>query len=178
MRPSLALGALGMPGFTAYVGLLDIGQPRAGETVVVAAATGAVGAMVGQIARLRGARVIGIAGGADKCRHAVDTLRFDACLDRREPDLAARLAEACLEGIDVYFENVGGDVLAAVLPLLNVGARIRYADLSRTTTRRSRHSDRTGRRSCLPPCCKSACVCRASSSSTTTPPATPISCVT
>jgi NADPH-dependent curcumin reductase CurA len=123
-RPSLALGALGMPGFTAYVGLLDIGQPRAGETVVVAAATGAVGAMVGQIARLRGARVIGIAGGADKCRHAVDTLRFDACLDRREPDLAARLAEACPEGIDVYFENVGGDVLAAVLPLLNVGARM------------------------------------------------------
>jgi len=123
-RPSLALGALGMPGFTAYVGLLDIGQPRAGETVVVAAATGAVGAMVGQIARLRGARVVGIAGGADKCRHAVETLRFDACLDRRDPDFAARLAAACPDGIDVYFENVGGDVLAAVLPLLNLNARI------------------------------------------------------
>lgn len=123
-RPSLALGALGMPGFTAYVGLLDIGQPRAGETVVVAAATGAVGAMVGQIARLRGARVVGIAGGADKCRHAVEVLGFDACVDRREPELAARLAAACSNGIDVYFENVGGDVLAAVLPLLNLGARI------------------------------------------------------
>lgn len=123
-EPSLALGGLGMPGFTAYVGLLDIGQLRAGETVVVAAATGAVGSIVGQIAKIRGARVVGVAGGADKCRHAVEVLGFDACLDRHEPDLASRLAAACPSGIDVYFENVGGDVLDAVLPLLNLHARI------------------------------------------------------
>ncbi|MEL1263999.1 NADP-dependent oxidoreductase [Pseudoxanthomonas putridarboris] len=123
-QPSLALGGLGMPGFTAYVGLLDIGQPRPGETVVVAAATGAVGAVVGQLARLKGARVVGIAGGADKCRYAVEALGFDACLDRREGQLHERLAAACPNGIDVYFENVGGAVLDAVLPLLNLGARV------------------------------------------------------
>lgn len=123
-EPSHALGGLGMPGFTAHVGLLDIGQPRPGETVVVAAATGAVGAIVGQIARLRGARVVGIAGGPDKCRHAVEALGFDACIDRRAPDLAGRLAAACPDGIDVYFENVGGEVFDAVLPLLNIGARV------------------------------------------------------
>jgi NADPH-dependent curcumin reductase CurA len=123
-HPSHALGGLGMPGFTAYVGLLDIGQPRPGDTVVVAAATGAVGSVVGQIAKLKGARVVGIAGGADKCRHAVETLGFDACIDHRQPELKKRLAAACPDGIDVYFENVGGEVLDAVLPLLNVGARI------------------------------------------------------
>ncbi|KRD39777.1 hypothetical protein ASE35_05505 [Lysobacter sp. Root916] len=123
-QPSLALGGLGMPAFTAYVGLLDIGQPKPGETVVVAAATGAVGAMVGQIAKLKGARVVGIAGGADKCRYAVEELGFDVCLDRRESDLAQRLAAACPDGIDVYFENVGGEVFDAVLPLLNIGARV------------------------------------------------------
>ena len=123
-QPSLALGGLGMPGFTAYVGLLDIGQPRAGETVVVAAATGAVGSVVGQLARLKGARVVGIAGGAEKCRHAVDVLGFHACLDHRAPDLGSRLAAACPDGIDVYFENVGGAVLDAVLPLLNLHARM------------------------------------------------------
>ncbi|MBB3275750.1 MULTISPECIES: NADP-dependent oxidoreductase [unclassified Pseudoxanthomonas] len=123
-QPSLALGGLGMPGFTAYVGLLDIGQPRAGETVVVAAATGAVGAVVGQLAKLKGARVVGIAGGADKCRFAVEALGFDACLDRREGNLAEHLAAACPDGIDVYFENVGGEVLDAVLPLLNLHARV------------------------------------------------------
>lgn len=123
-RPSLALGGLGMPAFTAHVGLLDIGQPRPGETVVVAAATGGVGAMVGQIAKLKGARVIGIAGGTDKCHYAVQELGFDACLDRREPQLAQRLAAACPNGIDVYFENVGGEVFDAVLPLLNIGARV------------------------------------------------------
>jgi NADPH-dependent curcumin reductase len=123
-QPSLALGGLGMPGFTAYVGLLDIGQPQAGETVVVAAATGAVGSVVGQLARLKGARVVGIAGGADKCRHAVEQLGFDACVDHRAPNLKSRLAEACPDGIDVYFENVGGDVLDAVLPLLNLHARM------------------------------------------------------
>ena len=123
-QPSLALGGLGMPAFTAYVGLLDIGQPKPGETVVVAAATGAVGAIVGQIAKLKGARVVGVAGGADKCRYAVEDLGFDACLDRHAPDLAQRLAEACADGIDVYFENVGGEVFDAVLPLLNIGARV------------------------------------------------------
>jgi len=123
-HPSRALGVLGMPGFTAYVGLLDIGQPRAGETVVVAAATGAVGSVVGQIAKLRGARVVGIAGGPDKCRHAVEALGFDACLDHRAPQLAERLAQACPDGIDVYFENVGGAVFDAVLPLLNLHARV------------------------------------------------------
>jgi NADPH-dependent curcumin reductase CurA len=123
-QPSLALGGLGMPGFTAYVGLLDIGQPQAGETVVVAAATGAVGSVVGQLAKLRGARIVGIAGGPEKCRHAVDVLGFDACLDHRAPDLGPRLAAACPDGIDVYFENVGGSVLDAVLPLLNLHARV------------------------------------------------------
>ncbi|HET7757714.1 MAG TPA: NADP-dependent oxidoreductase [Steroidobacteraceae bacterium] len=123
-RPSYALGVLGMPGLTAYVGLLDIGRPQPGETVVVAAATGAVGSIVGQIARLKGCRVVGIAGGAEKCRHAVEVLGFDAGLDHRAADLPERLAAACPRGIDVYFESVGGAVLAAVWPLLNVGARV------------------------------------------------------
>ena len=123
-QPSLSLGGLGMPGFTAYVGLKDIGQPRAGETVVVAAATGAVGAIVGQLAKLQGARVVGIAGGVDKCRHAVAQLGFDACVDRHDLHLAGHLAQACPAGIDVYFENVGGAVFDAVLPLLNNGARV------------------------------------------------------
>jgi NADPH-dependent curcumin reductase len=123
-NPSHALGGLGMPGFTAHVGLLDIGQPKPGETVVVAAATGAVGAMVGQIAKLKGARVVGIAGGKDKCRHAVEALGFDACIDRHDPDFAQLLTESCPIGIDVYFENVGGAVLQAVLPLLNLYARM------------------------------------------------------
>ena len=123
-RPSYALGVLGMPGLTAYVGLLDIGQPRAGETVVVAAATGAVGSVVGQIAKLKGCRVVGIAGGEAKCGYAVESLGFDACLDHRAPQLRERLAAACPKGIDVYFENVGGEVLYAVMPLLNVGARV------------------------------------------------------
>ncbi len=123
-QPSLALGGLGMPGFTAYIGLLEIGQAQPGETVVVAAATGAVGAVVGQLAKLKGARVVGIVGGADKVRYAVEELGFDACLDRREPGFAEQLASACPDGIDLYFENVGGAVLDAVLPLLNVGARV------------------------------------------------------
>jgi len=123
-RPSLALGVLGMPGFTAYMGLLDLGAPKAGETVVVAAATGAVGSVVGQIARNLGCRVAGIAGGPDKCRYAVEELGFDACLDHRAPDLGARLAQACPGGVDVYFENVGGAVFEAVLPLLNPRARV------------------------------------------------------
>jgi len=123
-QPSLALGVLGMPGFTAYMGLLDIGQPKAGETVVVAAASGAVGSVVGQIAKLQGCRVVGIAGGPEKCRYVVEELGFDACIDHRGPDLSAQLAAACPKGIDVYFENVGGAVFDAVLPLLNTGARV------------------------------------------------------
>lgn len=123
-HPSHALGVLGMPGFTAYMGLLDIGQPKAGETLVVAAATGPVGATVGQIGKLKGCRVVGIAGGADKCRHAVETLGFDACIDHRAEDFAQQLADNCPDGIDVYFENVGGEVFDAVLPLLNTSARV------------------------------------------------------
>jgi NADPH-dependent curcumin reductase CurA len=123
-RPSYALGVLGMPGLTAYVGLLDIGQPRAGETVVVAAAAGAVGSVVGQIARIKGCRAIGVAGGREKCEYALKTLGFDECLDHHEAELPGRLAAACPNGIDVYFESVGGAVLGAVLPLLNIGARV------------------------------------------------------
>lgn len=123
-HPSYALSVLGMPGFTAYHGLLNIGQPKPGETVVVASASGAVGAVVGQIARLKGARVVGIAGGADKCRYVVEELGFDICLDRHDPQFTQHLAAACPDGIDVYFENVGGAVFDAVLPLLNLGARV------------------------------------------------------
>lgn len=118
------LGILGMPGLTAWAGLKHIGQPKRGETLVVGAATGAVGSVVGQIARLRGLRVVGVAGGAEKCRYATETLGFDACLDRHRPDLGDRMAEACPQGVDVYFELTGGDVLSAVLPLLNPFARI------------------------------------------------------
>ncbi|NKC19564.1 zinc-binding dehydrogenase [Pseudoalteromonas sp. S4498] len=123
-NPSYSLGVLGVPGLTAYMGLMDIGQPKAGETVVVAAATGAVGSLVGQIAKLQGCRVIGIAGGAEKCSYATEALGFDVCLDHRKDDLAEQLAQACPSGIDVYFENVGGKVFDAVMPLLNSSARI------------------------------------------------------
>jgi len=123
-QPSLALGALGMPGFTAYMGLLDIGAPQPGETVAVAAATGGVGAVVGQIAKLKGCRAVGIAGGVEKCRFAVEKLGFDACIDHHVPDLRDRLSAAAPKGIDVYFENVGGKVLQAILPLLNPKARV------------------------------------------------------
>jgi NADPH-dependent curcumin reductase CurA len=119
-----ALGILGMTGFTAYCGLLEIGKPQAGETVVVGAATGAVGSVVGQIARIHGCHVVGIAGGPEKCRIAVQEFGFDACVDHRSPRFAEELAAACAKGVDVYFENVGGAVLDAVLPLLNVGARM------------------------------------------------------
>lgn len=123
-HPTLALGVLGMPGFTAYMGLLDIGQPKSGETVVVAAASGAVGAVVGQIAKIKGCRSIGIAGGSEKCRYVVDELGFDACIDHHATDFSKQLATACPKGIDVYFESVGGVVFDAVLPLLNTKARI------------------------------------------------------
>jgi NADPH-dependent curcumin reductase CurA len=121
---SLNLGVLGMPGFTAYMGFLDIGQPKPNETVVVAAASGAVGAVVGQIAKINGCNVVGIAGGADKCRYVVDELGFDICIDHHVDDFAQQLNNACSEGIDVYFESVGGKVFDAVLPLLNTKARI------------------------------------------------------
>jgi NADPH-dependent curcumin reductase len=123
-HPSYALGILGMPGFTAYMGLLDIGKPQAGETLVVAAATGPVGATVGQIGKLKGCRVVGVAGGAEKCRYAVEVQGFDACLNHHAEDFAAQLALACPNGIDIYYENVGGKVFDAVLPLLNTAARI------------------------------------------------------
>jgi len=119
-----ALGVLGMPGFTAYAGLLNIGRPQIGETVVVAAASGAVGSAVGQIARIKGARAVGIAGGPEKCAFVRDELGFDAAIDHRAPDFAEQLAAACPNGIDVYFENVGGAVWDAVFPLLNPFARV------------------------------------------------------
>jgi NADPH-dependent curcumin reductase CurA len=121
---STALGVLGMPGMTAYVGLLEIGKPQPGETVVVAAASGAVGAVVGQIAKIKGARAVGIAGGPEKCRYVVGELGFDACVDHRAPELAERLKAACPKGVDVYFENVGGPVFEAVFPLFNPFARM------------------------------------------------------
>ena len=121
---STAVGVLGMPGMTAYTGLLEIGKPKPGETVVVAAASGAVGSAVGQIAKIKGARAVGIAGGKDKCAYVKNELGFDECLDHREPDLAAKLKDACPKGIDVYFENVGGAVFEAVFPLLNNFARV------------------------------------------------------
>lgn len=123
-HPSWSLGILGMPGFTAYMGLLDIGQPKAGETLVVAAATGPVGSTVGQIGKLKGCRVVGVAGGAEKCRHATEVLGFDQCLDHHADDFAEQLKQACPQGIDIYYENVGGKVFDAVLPLLNTAARV------------------------------------------------------
>jgi NADPH-dependent curcumin reductase CurA len=121
---STALGVLGMPGLTAYVGLLDIGQPKAGETVVVSAASGAVGSLVGQLAKRRGCRAVGIAGGGEKCRFVVEELGFDACVDHRAPDFPEGLKAACDAGVDVDFENVGGAVLEAVWHRLNDFARV------------------------------------------------------
>ena len=121
---STAVGVLGMPGMTAYVGLFDIGQPRTGETVVVSAASGAVGAVVGQLAKIRGCRVVGVAGSQEKCDYVVNELGFDACVSHHDPDLRRTLRAACPSGIDIYFENVGGVVQAAALSLLNIGARI------------------------------------------------------
>jgi NADPH-dependent curcumin reductase len=122
--PSTALGVLGMPGMTAYVGLLDIGRPQAGETVVVSAASGAVGSVVGQLAKIKGCRAVGVAGSAAKCDYAVRELGFDACVNYKDADFFERLQAACPNGIDVYFENVGGAVLGAVLRLVNMRARI------------------------------------------------------
>jgi NADPH-dependent curcumin reductase CurA len=133
-----ALGVLGMPGMTAYVGLLDIGQPQPGETVVVSAASGAVGSAVGQIAKIKGCRAVGVAGSAEKCDYVVRELGFDACVNYRDEAFPQALAAACPSGIDVYFENVGGAVFKAVLKLLNRGARIPLcgliADYNETST--------------------------------------------
>lgn len=122
--PSYALGIMGMPGFTAYMGLLDIGQPKPGDTLVVAAATGPVGATVGQIGKLKGCRVIGVAGGEEKCRYAKEVLGFDECINHKADDFEQQLQAVCSNGIDIYFENVGGKVFDSVLPLLNTGARV------------------------------------------------------
>ncbi|NQW14164.1 MAG: NADP-dependent oxidoreductase [Rhodobacter sp.] len=125
---STAVGVLGMPGITAFVGLNDHGRPKAGETLVVSAATGAVGSLVGQLGKAYGLRVVGVAGGADKCAYAVEELGFDACLDHRAAGdaraLRAQMTEACPKGVDIYFENVGGKTLEAVIPLMNVHGRI------------------------------------------------------
>ena len=121
---STALGVLGMPGMTAYVGLLDLGQPKPGETVVVSAAAGAVGSIVGQLARIKGCRAVGVAGPQSKCDYVVKELGFDACVSYRSPDLFAALKDACPKGIDVYLDNVGGDVFTTVLRLVNPFARI------------------------------------------------------
>ena len=118
------LGALGMTGMTAYFGLLEIGKPQPGETVVVSGAAGAVGAMVGQIAKIKGARVIGIAGGAEKCTYLIDELGFDAAIDYKSEDLHAALGKACPNGIDVFFDNVGGETLDAALARLAMRGRI------------------------------------------------------
>ncbi|MCX7230395.1 MAG: NADP-dependent oxidoreductase [Burkholderiales bacterium] len=127
--PSLAplpkwLNALGMPGMTAYFGLLDVGQPKAGETVVVSGAAGAVGQTVGQVAKIRGCRVVGIAGGADKCDFVVRELGFDACIDYKAGSVRDGLKQHCPKGVDVYFDNVGGDILDTVLTRINRKARI------------------------------------------------------
>lgn len=118
------LSTLGMPGLTAYFGLLDVGQPKSGETVVVSGAAGAVGAVVGQIAKIKGARVVGIAGGSEKCRYLVEQLGFDAAIDYKSEDVTAALQKHCPKGVDVYFDNVGGDILDAVLTRLARGARV------------------------------------------------------
>jgi NADPH-dependent curcumin reductase CurA len=121
---STAVGVLGMPGFTAYAGLLELGRPKPGETVVVAAAAGPVGSAVGQIARIKGARAVGIAGGSEKCRILLQTYGFDAAVDHRSPTFVDDLAAATPDGIDVYFENVGGEVTDAVIERLNLYARM------------------------------------------------------
>ncbi|MEZ5491594.1 MAG: NADP-dependent oxidoreductase [Gammaproteobacteria bacterium] len=118
------LGVVGMPGRTAYFGLLELGKPKAGETLVVAAASGAVGSVVGQIAKIKGLRVVGIAGGQEKCRYVREELKFDDCIDYKSDNWQQALKNACPDGVDIYFENVGGDVTRAVAPLLNEGARV------------------------------------------------------
>ena len=124
LQSSVFLGAVGMPGRTAYYGLNYVGKPKAGETLVVSAASGAVGSVVGQLGKLLGCKVIGIAGGLEKAHYVVDELGFDQCIDYKNQDVAAKLREYCPEGIDVYFENVGGEITKDVSELLNKGARV------------------------------------------------------
>ncbi len=126
---STALGVLGMPGLTAYVGLLDKGQPKEGETLVVSAATGAVGSVVGQIGRIKGMRVVGVAGAPEKCDYAVNELGYDACVSHHSDDLRGDLKAACPDGVDVYFDNVGGKVQQTVFPMLNVHGRVTICGL-------------------------------------------------
>jgi len=121
---SAHLGVIGMPGRTAYFGLLEVGNPKAGETLVVSAASGAVGSVVGQIGKLKGLNVVGIAGGPDKCRYVKEELKFDYCIDYKTPNWQEELAAVCPNGIDIYFENVGGAVMRGVAPLLSKGARV------------------------------------------------------
>ncbi|SVB57417.1 uncharacterized protein METZ01_LOCUS210271, partial [marine metagenome] len=121
---STALGVMGMPGLTAYVGLLDIGQPKTGETVVVSSAAGAVGSVAGQIARLKGCRTVGVAGTAEKCRYTVQEFGFEQCLNYNDSNFVERLKDACPGGIDIYFENVGGKVFDAACALMNTAGRI------------------------------------------------------
>ena len=118
------LNTLGMPGMTGYFGLLDVGLPKPGETIVVSAATGAVGQVVGQIEKIKGCKVVGIAGGPEKCQYAVETLGYDACIDHKSGSIAAGLAQHCPQGIDVYFDNVGGEHLEAALDVMNPGGRV------------------------------------------------------
>jgi NADPH-dependent curcumin reductase len=118
------LGTLGMPGMTAYFGLLEVGQPKSGETVVVSGAGGAVGTVVGQIAKIKGCRVVGIAGGSEKCQFIVKDLGFDAAIDYKSEDVKVSLKKNCPKGVDVFFDNVGGDILDSVLTLINLRARI------------------------------------------------------
>ncbi|MDT5226385.1 MAG: hypothetical protein QOH94_178, partial [Mycobacterium sp.] len=118
------LSALGISGLTAYFGLLDVGRPEPGQTVLVSAAAGSVGSIVGQIARIKGCRAVGIAGSADKCKYVVEELGFDACINYKTDDLVPALKAACPSGVDIYFENVGGAVFAAILRVINKGARI------------------------------------------------------
>ena len=118
------LGTLGMPGRTAYFGLNRVGKPKAGETLVVSAASGAVGTVVGQLGKIYGCKVIGIAGGPEKCAYVRDVLKFDDCIDYKGGNLSQDLEDVCPDGIDIYFENVGGEVTRAIAPLLNKGARV------------------------------------------------------
>jgi NADPH-dependent curcumin reductase CurA len=121
---STSLGVLGLNGLTAYFGLLDIGSPRAGETVVVSTAAGSVGSAVGQIAKIHGCHTVGIAGGADKVRQCLETFGFDACIDYKSQDVEQALGQACPNGVDVYFDNTSGPISDAVMTRLNVGARV------------------------------------------------------
>jgi NADPH-dependent curcumin reductase CurA len=122
--PTAWLNALGMPGMTGYFGLLDVGQPKPGETVVVSGAAGAVGMVVGQVARHLGCRVVGIAGGKDKCAFVVEELGFDACIDYKNGSVKEGLKTHCPQGVDIYFDNVGGEILDTVLPRIKLKARI------------------------------------------------------